>query len=61
MAKVGEKTYIAPLCERVDVLMFVRVLTVVYFKEHLHTYIMEKKDDYEIVISKILQNVLPLD
>lgn len=57
----GEITYIIPVCESADALLFLQIITVKYFNEHLHSYVVEKTNEYEMVNLKNVASGLPLD
>lgn len=52
------RVHIVPICEREEVLMFLQILTLKYFEEQLHTYVIEKKDEYEIINLKDAKDIV---
>ena len=38
--------------------MFLQILTLKYFEEQLHTYVIEKKDEYEIINLKDAKDIV---
>lgn len=57
----GQITYIVPVSESVDALFFLQIITVKYFDDHLHSYVVEKTNEFEMVNLKNIAYVLPLD
>ncbi len=56
----GETVYIVPFCDREEVLVFLRILTVKYFNDHLHTYVIEKTNEFQMINLKDATDVVPL-
>lgn len=56
----GEIVHILPECEKEEVLMFVRILSVECFDDHYYAYVVDKNDAFEMVSKKDLADVRPL-
>lgn len=56
----GEIVHIFPECEKKEVLLFVRVLSVVCFDDHYYAYVVDKKEAFEMVSRYDLADIRPL-
>lgn len=57
----GEIVHIVPNCEKEEVQIFLRILTVKYFDDHLFSYVVERNDKYEMINVKDVADIRPLD
>lgn len=57
----GETVYIVPFSDCDEVLILLRVLTVKYFYGYLHTYVIEKTNNFQVINLKDATDALPLD
>ena len=57
----GEIIHIIPQADNVSILMFVRILTVKFFDEHLYAYAVQKTKEYEMINLTDATDVRPLD
>ena len=57
----GEIVHMVMNSENEEVLCFLRVLTVVYFDEHLFSYVVQRTNEYEMKDVKGLADTRPLD
>lgn len=48
-------------CEREEVLIFLRILTVKYFDDHPYSYVVERNDKYEMINVKDVADIRPLE
>lgn len=57
----GETINIIPQADNVSILMFVRILTVKFFDEHLYAYVVQKTRKYEMINLTDAKDCRPLD
>lgn len=57
----GEIIHIIPQADNVSILMFVRILTVKYFDEHLYADAVQQTKEYEMISLTDATDVRPLD
>lgn len=56
----GEVLHIVPQCEKEIVLVFLRVLSQMYFHPHVYAYAVQRKNEYKVINLSNAADVKPL-
>ena len=57
----GEIIHMFPNCEKEEVFIFIQILSVKFFDDHLYSYVVERNAEYEMINIKDIADIRPLD